>query len=90
MFSVFSELVPPLMIDRIFLEQSKKTFTVQLKMLFALLKMYSDKLKAAGSIEGVAFILSSFISLGGRAMSAAVSRSTWVQLHLNLILLDRA
>ena len=54
------------------------------------LKMYSEKLEAGGSIEGVAIILSSFISwekiyqLGGRAMSAPVSNSTWVQLHLIL------
>ena len=58
--------------------------------LFALFKMYSEKLEAVGWIEGVAFILSSFISSGGRAMSAAVSKSTWVQPHLNLIQLDRA
>ena len=81
--SVFWEL-PPLLIDRIFLEHSWKTFAPPLHWrLVAVFEIYYYEKVEAGSIEGVAFILSSFISRR-KSNVGSVSRSTWVQLHLLL------
>ena len=61
--SVFWEL-PPLLIDRIFLEHSWKTFAPPLhwRLVVAVFDIHYYEKVEAGSIEGVAFILSSFIS----------------------------